>query len=415
MRSLQHQRGAAALSLTVLLVFALTLVVAWTQRHVVAEARASAASLRSQQAFEAAEAGVEWALARLNDDVAVDSQCRPSSTPGDRSFRDTRLRRDGPLGRLVAVSWHDGTTDVPLLAACGRGVSGWRCSCPAGSAPAIALDGAGATTPAFNVRIEAGGAPGVLRVTAHGCLRADAACAATTDDPHDASARVEIQVALLPALRQGPVAALTAGGDVDFGAAPLRIENRDGVALAIGGRLLADAATLVAPAGSDPGDSIAAGDAALAALDADRFFARWFGMSRRAWIDQPASQRIDCSRDCTARIARAIAAGARSIAIDGDVDLRGALRIGSPNRPVVIVATGDARFRGDVVVDGAVYAASLDWRDATAAATIRGALLVHGSVSGDAPVSIVRDPAVVSALRREVGSIVRVDGSWKDF
>ena len=61
------QRGVAALFVTVMLCFAMVLAVAVAHRNVVVEEQRSANEMRAASAFEAAEAGLEWALARIND------------------------------------------------------------------------------------------------------------------------------------------------------------------------------------------------------------------------------------------------------------------------------------------------------------------------------------------------------------
>src|SRR5450432_2351820 len=92
---IHQQRGAAALVVTMLLVFAMLIVVAYANRNLVVEARASANQYRSTQAFEAAEAGLEWALAKLNDATPIGDDCMPSAAPGALSFRDRQLHFDG--------------------------------------------------------------------------------------------------------------------------------------------------------------------------------------------------------------------------------------------------------------------------------------------------------------------------------
>ena len=131
-RSSRRQRGAAALVVTMLLVFAMLIVVAVANRNAIVETRASANQYRSTQSFEAAEAGLEWALARLNDNTPIGDDCLPSADPAAPSFRERYLRDDG--AGFVAATGDDAGTPVPLQAACVRGESGWSCSCPASGA-----------------------------------------------------------------------------------------------------------------------------------------------------------------------------------------------------------------------------------------------------------------------------------------
>ena len=99
--------------------FAMLIIVAVANRNAIVEARASANQYRSTQSFEAAEAGLEWALARLNDSTPIGDDCLPSADPAATSFRARYLRDDG--AGFVAATWDDAGTPVPLQAACVRG------------------------------------------------------------------------------------------------------------------------------------------------------------------------------------------------------------------------------------------------------------------------------------------------------
>src|SRR5450432_1242918 len=135
--AIQEQRGAASLIVTMLLVFAMLIVVAYANRNVAVEARASANQYRSTQAFEAAEAGLEWVLAKLNEGTPIGDDCLPSSDPAAASFRDRQLRL-GSAG-FVAATWDNAGTPAPLQAACVRTDTGWSCSCPSTGAPTLAV------------------------------------------------------------------------------------------------------------------------------------------------------------------------------------------------------------------------------------------------------------------------------------
>ena len=76
------QRGVAALFVTVMLCFAMVLAVAVAHRNVVVEEQRSANELRAASAFESAEAGLDWALSRINDPSRIGADCLPSADPG---------------------------------------------------------------------------------------------------------------------------------------------------------------------------------------------------------------------------------------------------------------------------------------------------------------------------------------------
>src|SRR5688572_25736445 len=82
-----RQHGVAALAVTMLLFFVMVLGVAFVNRNLVFEQRASANQYRSTQAFEAAEAGVEWALALLGRNQRIGGDCLPTADTAATSFR----------------------------------------------------------------------------------------------------------------------------------------------------------------------------------------------------------------------------------------------------------------------------------------------------------------------------------------
>ena len=412
-----RQRGAAALVVTMLLVFAMLIVVAWANRNVVVEARVSANQYRSTQAFEAAEAGLEWTLAKLNDSTPIGDDCLPSGDPAAQSFRDRQLRLTG--SGFAAATWDNAGTPTPLQVACVRDDAGWSCQCPIAGVPTLPAAAGSTTAPAFTVQLSTGARAGLIVATASGCTRSDITCAATSNTAHESAARVEVTFGLVPGLRFAPNAALTTRGNVDAGGSALGLHNpdpaSDGAAVHAGGNVSGDALRFSAAPGSSLDGAIVAGDAILANLSAERFFARWFGMDPATWAAQPAATRIACSGDCTAQVAHAVAAGARLLAIEGDIDVDGPIALGSSERPVALVVSGALRLHGSVTLRGVVAAASIDWRDTAAGALVQGAAISAGDYSGDAAADVVHDAALLARLQTGSGSFARVNGSWKDF
>jgi hypothetical protein len=377
--SIERQRGAAGLVVTVLLVLAMLLVVAFANRNVVVEVRASTNQYRSTQAFEAAEAGLEWALAKLNDDTPIGADCLPSANAGAMSFRDRHLRLDSASAGLVVATWDDAGTPRPLQAACVRGDAGWSCSCPSSGAPVLPVVAGTATAPSFSVELATGARPNLVKAVASGCTRADVPCTAISDAAHEAAARVEVSFGLVPGLRAAPTAALTVRGNVDAGAAALGVHNPDP----------ASGGTAVQAGGGVTGDALRLGT--------------------------PAVTRIACTDACADAVASAVAGGNRLLAVEGDLVIDGPLALGTAEQPIALVVGGALRLRGAIALHGVVVAASIDWRDAAAGAFVRGAVLVEGDYGGDAAADIVHDSSLLAQLQHGSGSFARVNGSWKDF
>jgi hypothetical protein len=416
-----RERGIAALALTMVLFFAMVLGIGFVNRNLIFEQRASANQYRSTQAFEAAEAGLEWALARLNDNRRIGTDCLPSADATAVSFRDRYLSYERPSASFSATRWSDAGVATPLLPSCVRGASGWDCSCPAAGPPNLAAVASHAAAPAFVVQFQDAGRPGLTRVVATGCTSLDGVCVPGSSSRADATARVQVLFGLLPALRTAPAAALTVRGTVDADAAAFGAHNADaasGLAIHAGGAIHAAAAQLTVPPGASAAAAVAAGDSALAALNAAQFFATWFGIDAVGWANQPAAHRLFCSDDCTAALLATVAndAGSSLVRIDGDLQLAGPATFGTPEHPIVLVANGTIRLSGPVAVYGVVYGASLRWSDtAGTGALVRGAVISEGDYGGDGAPQFVYDIDVLAQLKGNAGTFARVDGSWRDF
>jgi hypothetical protein len=419
--SSSRQRGAAALFVVVMLCFAMVLVAALAQRNVVVEEQRSANELRSRIAFAAADAGLEWALARINDPTPIGATCLPSADPAATSFAPASCASMPASGAVTPTTWNDGRQRASIASGLHSRqrrldvlVSDeWPAALPA-------VDG-GALAPAFFVELAASSRPGVVRASRPDARRQPSLRAAHRPTRADAR-RPRASKSRGRCCR----AALGAGCGAHRRRRSRRrcrslgVANVDaasgGLAVHAGGRVVATALRIDAPPGAPLGGSIAAGDDELRALGADRLFARHFGMPPRVWAAQPAGRHVVCGDDCTAAIAAAVAGGARLLFVDGDAALTGPAVLGSADDPLALVASGALTIVGDVAIHGVVHAASLDWRDgATGFAFVHGALVVGGDVRGNASADIVRDAAILDRLAYASGSFVRVDGSWKDF
>ena len=416
-----HQRGAATLVFTLALFFAMVLVVAYVNRNLVFEQRSATNQVRATQAFEAAEAGLEWAQAQLNATGRIGADCRPSADAADTSFRERFLAYGAADATFTPATWLQGSVAVPRGAACVRATAGWSCSCPDAGAPTLAAPAGPAAAPAFAVRFLATGVAGIVRVRATGCSALGGACAPGAAAPSDATAQTDVALGLLPGLKTPPAAALTVRGSLDAGSAALGAHHANvatgGIAIRTGGALTAPLARISGPAGSVTEDAFVANDSTLAALDPAAFFVAHFGMPMAAWTAQPVVGTVTCGSDCGAALQAAIGPGVSDplIHVQGDLRLDGPQVLGTPQRPVLIVVDGAAQLRGAVTVHGLLYARSLRWDDGTAGAQVRGATLVEGDYRGNGAPDFTFDATVLALLKGRTGSFARVNGSWRDF
>ncbi len=424
--TLSAERGAAALIVTMLLFFGMLLAAVFVNRNLVFEQRISANQYRSTQAFEAAEAGLEWALSQLNNTQTIGADCLASTAAGAPTFRERYLSFQKATSSFTPNTWASASVALPLQPTCVRGATGWSCSCPAQGHPVLSAPASAVPTPAFSLQFFAVPKAGMVRVVASGCSSLKGACLpGSGSGTADAGARTEVTFGLMPGLRTPPAATLTARGAVDVGSAAISVRNPDpstGVTLNAGGAINAPQARIAAPAGTAADASLAANDTALADLGADALFATYFGIDKARWRDQPMVRRLACTADCASALQTALDTGGPTpmVWIDGSLTLAGPLALGSAARPVVIVASGAVQLRGDIVVHGLIYGAAASWTGTSAVgapggAVLHGALVSEAGYTGNGTPDLQYDADVLATLRTNSGSFARVSGSWRDF
>ncbi len=416
----RKQRGVATLMVVMALFFIISLVAAYASRNLIFEQRTSANQYRSTQAFEAAEAGVDWALAMLNAG-RVDANCVPTADSTFDSFRARYLTADPVTGGFAPVTWDSSGIGVALRASCVRDAAGWSCTCPSTGVAALTVPTGAGTFPAFRLRFELGTAPGLVRIVSVGCTAASDGCLNTgRGTAGDASSTVSALLALAPSMPTSPAAPLTVRGNLDVGAYPLHLANADaatnGITINAGGTVTAPNADLESVPGTPTGASIVDGDASLAGLTADRMFATFFGVARDTFKRQPSTVVVDCTGGCGTRLRDAVDRNpGRPVWINGDLDIDSDIVIGSADSPVLLVATGSINLSAPGArVVGIVYSQAADWAS-TGSGTIQGAAMAEGNLTGSTAPAIVFDPAVVNRVRLNYGPLIRAPGGWKDF
>lgn len=416
--ALPPTRGAASLIVVMGLLLVLSIGAAYAGRSLLLEQKASAAQYHGTQAFEAAEAGLEWTLAQLNGG-RIDAQCRPSGDATDASLRERGLRvADAAIGSFMATP-PAASVGSP---SCLRGGDGaWLCSCPAGGSGHPSVGPTGVVQPAFRVELAgaapAGGStsyPGVVQLRSHGCIDSRGTGSLCSDG--DGVMVVSEQAALLPALANLPVATLSAEGRVDATGAAIGLHNdQPGGLLVDAGAdaALGDAQLSTAP-GASADNAVLAQDEAQAATRASARFLSLFGVPSSAYAQLPAVVTLHCPLDCSDTLRAALAQGARMLWIDNDLAVSN-LEIGSADAPVLIVSAGALRFDGNVRCTGMVYGSGWQWRNGqTGQAWLHGAAVIAGDVQLQDAVDLAYDAAALGILHHLTGSFVRVPGSWTD-
>ncbi len=453
----KHQDGAATLVVVMLLFFIIAMVAAYTSRNLIFEQKTSANQYRSSQAFEAADAGIEWALAMLNGG-RIDEACQPSTDTGNSTFRARyidAIDAEGNIALRTTTAVVDtATVSVSLMPTCvfDATANQWQCRCPkdgsayersTGAAPVASVSDA-EPRPMFRIRFDyipptATSRHDVIRIVSAGCTRPEAVC--LVDPPNapagDAIAVVTALVALKSGLSTIPGAPLTARRDI-VGGGSLRATNAD-----------AGTAGVTAVAGSSISGLVSSslpgvpGSRSTAQLDTslsdyasgDRMFAALFAAAPSVYSAQPGAVHVPCSGTGGCNAATVNSAAQQNpgrvlwlegnLTVDGDIGAAMGTTT-SPTAekimdseaavsgPVILIVNGTATLSSGTVF-GLVYCRSATWDLGTGSAEVRGALVAEGSLTSTGSQSVVYDVDILTRLRTRFGSFVRVPGGWKDF
>jgi len=453
------QRGLASLIVVMVLFFVVSLMAAYTNRNLIFEQKTSGNQYRATQAFEASEAGMNWALAMLNGGL-VGNDCRTSSA--GRSFQQRYLAISATGYVTNAVR----TGNWPTCAY--EGAQDWtgRCTCPdntpidppattaAGTVPAfrlwLASPGTSSTPNTPNNEI-VGAAPSVAFIQSIGCTRlpeASPGCLDYNPQPQfgDGVGRTEGFVMLRSGLAVPPGAAITARVDVQpaFGLAKLRVENTfnttNGITVQSG--LLSSTAQMeLRSVPGTPGERTVVDDEVIRNLVQatasagtpltvpERMFVSFFGMRRAVYREQPGLR--VCGSPCTAAAINALLAANPNRVIWANGDVTVDVDIGSDTAPVLLVIdNGRLSFANAAAIKGVIYVtgdattgvATIDLPDAvtsiTGAVVAEGSLTTNYTSSATAPtnqLTVSYSPTIVNLVRWTYGSWVRGGGSWRDF
>ena len=407
-------RGFTTLTVTLVLVLVLWLSVAAAHRGLLFEHKTSTNQYRATQAFEAAEAGLEWAIAQLNGNTSIDANCQADAASA-RSFADRYLSDETDTSTLTPRL--DPSTRTALQAACVKLANAWSCSCPASGSPDLPAASSGSAV-SFAIQFEAGYQPGVVQLVSRGCSGASV-CTADVRVPTDARARLQVALARLHGLDSEPAAALTVRGSIHASTA-FAVENSDaasgGMTVHSGAEIDAPHLVLASAPGSPGRASAVDHDPALAALSEPGLFASVFRMEKAHWRTQPVVKQLGCKNACDRALADAIGAdGAHPLIwLDGGLHLDTPLTLGTAERPVLLVADGPVQLNAAAVIHGVVYSTSADWIDATGA-QVQGAVVIEGDLHGPGVTHIRHDASALQRLHRHTGTFARVSGSWRDF
>lgn len=420
-----REQGAATLVVVMVLFLIMALLAAYANRALLFEQRVSASYFRSNMAQEAAEAGIEWTLAQLNG-AAVDAQCKPLSTGGQR-FADRYLQIDATERRFSSKT---GIGTDPVDCVRDGPHQGWTCRCldpTATHEDRVATDSTD-LVPSFSIGLDKAPRAGTVSLNVTGCSGSQPeVCnkAAGWDELSKtqlARSRFTVLLGLVSAVRNPPAAPLVVKGNLQAtGTDRLGLHNTDprsgGMLAVVGGSVsgLVDDRLESVP-GTSTGQSVSEGDTTLNAADAGQVFQMFMGTTIARYQNHPAARRVNCSGDCSSAIEAAYNAGQRILWVNGNFTLASQKTLGTAANPLLIVVNGAAQLTGPFELNGMLVTTSnLGWTNTSAMpSVVNGIVLVGGAATTQGRVDIAYQQAIADQLRNRMGSYVRVPGSWID-
>ncbi len=414
--SARRQSGVATLLVVMGLFFVVSMVAAYTSRNLIFEQRTSANQYRATQAFEAAEAGLEWAVAMLNAGQ-IDAQCTaPAAGSNANTFRQ----------RYVADLTNSGAAAAAATPGCqlGAGAAGWACGCPNAGAPGVVVASGASPQPAFRVRFRDLGLPypRFLTIESRGCTSPDETCLSQAEvrgAGSGAAALVSIKAALVPALAARPQAAVTVGQTLS-GLPSSKAVNTDatsnGTTIIFGNQRNNTGMIAIGAAGSASPNVGVVQDSNLGSLTGDAVFEQFLGMPAARFANQMSTIRAcESAGSCLTDVQVKVAANpGRPVWVIGNLRIDTPVALGTADNPVLLIVQGELQINDNLQMFGMAYSRG----PASVASTtglIRGALIAEQTLSGNGTLDVFYDRAVIDRIRNTQGTIVRVPGSWKDF
>lgn len=422
------QKGLGALFTSVILLFLASVFMIAVSRSLLIEQRMSSNEVRSKQAFEAAQAGLDAAMNYLN------------SSP-----RGSDQDNNGAAEDLAAVTLANGAVYraafcVPQMEGMAAPTPAYFCEDTPGSRPVCDyVDGvpgdpdvnSRATIPAGFTEADFFGTPAIV------------ACGWSDDGLGKRIVQQSVGV-IGGEDTKGPSNPLTAKGAINVGGSATVVNYFNNLNIWSGGAIDntgASARTFVrnptaalpAPGATPPTDgnlfnncnnttnsvytctSKTAGvemfdvidrDPTLANLSDERMFRNIFAMTLEEFSQ---TAQISISGNDTADLDTV---GGMSIYIDGTASLSGT--IGSRDKPVKLVIDGDFDLTGGPEIFGVVYVTG-NIVGGGGNVTVNGAMVTQGAVDTNGGVTVIYDPTIVRRAGEAVGRAGLIPGTWRDW
>lgn len=245
----------------------------------------------------------------------------------------------------------------------------------------------------------------------------------TSDDnsaTHTASQLLKFGSMLINA----PTRPLTTQGNVTLrGSSEIINQYNDNTVQSGGSTVLSGSASTITSSGvsstaSTTGSDINQNNSSLSSMSNSDYFATNFGLSPDN-IKSSAAHYYANSSNTNYQDDLSGLTGT-SIWIDqtgGTASLNGTVTIGSASNPVLLIVNGNINFSGNITIYGYVFILGSSTTDLTGNVTIVGGMASTGNIDATGSIQVSYSPTVLSNLQNNPSMhyYAKIPGSWKDF
>jgi len=166
--------------------------------------------------------------------------------------------------------------------------------------------------------------------------------------------------------------------------------------------------------GATIGHDTVLGDTNLSSLSADGFFQYFFGQSATTYRDQKATYKVDVNGTLSDSNSTSVSSieGLQDqvIWVEGNASLPG--NIGTQDHPVILIVNGDLNMGSNAVVNGLVFVTGSVTGNGSP--TIYGALISGGSADTTGNPKVIYDPKTLRG-GYGLGKAAKTPGGWRDW
>lgn len=408
--NLTPQQGVATLVVVQFLVLAVVLVLMYTNRGAILEQRLSANDVRARQAFAAANAGIDHALAHMQNG-GIDHDSDDAADALNSVTLTNTSSGASPVPSFYQVTYCDPTAALPACPSAHTGAM--ACTAPTDFSKVAAVSCGWSDDDTSVQRISQ-------------ILEGTASTAGT---------------AAAPLVSRGVANLLTGGASIlnyfndltVWSGQSLLGQSNTGKTFTrdIASQAVADPDFNFRNVGTSPacnnppngytcstqgsslGHDTIVGDTNLASLSSDAFFAKFFGKSPTVYRDSVATWKVDLTGSLSSPDSTSVSTvegkDGQVVWVEGNMDL---VQLGSLDRPSILIVNGNLNLSSNPTVYGLVYVTGSI--TGSGSPTVYGAMITNGSASANGNIKVVYDPASLSKVN-SIGKAARLPGGFRDW